>query len=336
MRVSRLLVLILLPTLFFLTGCGRTVPIGWSGVDKFEPEPPPVFRYNDGLRIAALNTEFMFDGIGDEGQATFPHKGDTLLARNHRKNIADVVRTLDADLVLLSEVENAEAIRLMLDENHLDGYSIYFVEGLDSFTGQDVALISRIPVDTVGRTDTSLPIRPSDQRQQVSKNLFARLSIGSMDLSIIGVHFLARPTDPGRKQKRELQAEIIRLQVENEIALGRDVIVLGDFNDFDPATPDLIGSKPISDVLERIKRAGPGPDDDLRNLLADVPQAVRFTSHYDRNSNDRVDNNELSAIDHILVSPAIYAKVREVRYVHSYDPTKVSDHFPIVFSFAVN
>lgn len=317
-------------------GCSRTIPIGWSGVYKFEPEPPPVFRYNDGVRVAALNTEFMFDGRGDEGQATFPHKGDSTLSRAHRAKIASIVRMIDADMVLLSEVENREAVEMMLEENEISGYTVHFVEGFDTFTGQDVALISRLPVDTVGRSNESLPIRPSDQRQHVSKNMFARVTIDSMKLTLIGVHFLARPTDPGRRQKRELQAEIIRLQVEKELALGRSVIVLGDFNDFDPTTPDLIGSKPISNVMERIKSAGPGPDDDLHNLLADVPQAVRFTSHYDRNDNERVDNNELSAIDHILVSPELYAKVREVRYVHSYDPASVSDHFPVVFSFATD
>lgn len=336
MSARRFPAICLLVFAFVVSGCGRTIPIGWSGVHKFEPESPPVFRHTDGVRIASLNTEFMFDGSGDEGQATFPHKGDSLLSRQHRSRIANVVEMIDADLVLLSEVENEKAVQMMLDENGIEGYTVHFVEGFDSFTGQDVALISRIPVDTVGRSNESLPIRPSDQLQHVSKNMFARVTIGSMKLSLIGVHFLARPTDPARRQKRELQAEIIRQQVVRELDLGRSVVVLGDFNDFDPSTPDLIGSKPISNVLERIRSAGPGPDDDLHNLIADVPQAVRFTSHYDRNNNDRVDNNELSAIDHILVSPELYRKVREVRYVHAYDPAKVSDHFPVVFSFAVD
>ena len=155
-----------------------------------------------------------------------------------------------------------------------------------------------------------------------------------MQISLIGLHFLARPTDPGRKQRRELQAEVIRELVAYEVGLGRKAIVLGDFNDFDGSIPDIAGSQPISDVIARIKEAGQGPNDNLRNLLGEVPQIKRFTAHWDRNGDGRIEASELSAIDHVLDSPELYSRIREVRYVHSHDPMTVTDHFPIVFSIA--
>ncbi len=300
----------------------------------FTPEPPPTFRAQ-GVRIAALNAEFMFDGVDNEGQATFPHKGDPQKARQHRDRIGRIVRMLDADVVMLAEVENAEAAQMLVDESLAGlGYTVYFVQGKDTFTGQDMALLSRVPVEATGRTDERAPIEGGNETYGVSKNLWARLSLGGVPTTVIGVHFLSRPDDASRKPSREAQAEVIRRLVVEEMAAGRAVVVLGDFNDFDDATPDRYGSQPITDVLARIKRAGDGPDDDLRNVLGEVAQAQRYTSFYDRNSNGRVDEGEFSAIDHLLLSPALYRRLREVHYVHAHDPTVATDHFPIVVTLS--
>ena len=38
--------------------------------------------------------------------------------------------------------------------------------------------------------------------------------------------------------------------------------------------------------------------------------------------------------DHVVVSPGLYRKIREVRFVHTHDPRTVTDHFPISVTFA--
>jgi endonuclease/exonuclease/phosphatase family metal-dependent hydrolase len=175
----------------------------------------------------------------------------------------------------------------------------------------------------------------SDQQYGVSKNLWARLTLpDGTPVTLIGVHFLARPDDVERRDRREAQAEVIRQLVAAEVAAGRQVIALGDFNDHDEATLDRAGSRPITDVLAIVKRAGPGPDDDLVNVLADVAQAERFTSFYDRDGDGAFDAGEFSAIDHVLLSPALYRRVVDVRYVHAHDPRAVSDHFPVVVTLS--
>jgi endonuclease/exonuclease/phosphatase family metal-dependent hydrolase len=298
----------------------------------FHPEPPPVPPAN-GLRVATLNTEFLFDGLGEEGGADFPHKGDPLKARLHRDRIGTILRRLDADLVLLVEVEHRDVLQQLVDESLADlGYSVYFVQGEDTFTGQDLGLLSRIPIDSVGRTDERAPIGATRQTQGVSKNLFARLTLAGQATTLIGVHFLSRPSDPSRKDQRQGQAEVIRRLVAREQALGRAVAVLGDFNDFDETTSDRNGNQPITDVLARIKSAGPGPEDDLRNVLAEVPPEERFTAHWDRNTDEQVAWDELSAIDHILLSPALYRRLRAVQYIQAHDPLTYSDHFPVMIT----
>ncbi len=296
----------------------------------FAVEAPPVWA-TEGTRIATFNGEFLFDGEGDEGEATFPWKGDPAAARVHREAVGRVIRMLDADVVVLPETENLRALDLLIEESLADlGYTPTLIDGRDTFTGQDVGLLSRIPVEAAGRTDERVPVGVTDQMYGVSKNLWARLTLDGAPVTLVGVHFLARPDDLERRDRREAQAEAIRRLVAREGAEGREVIVLGDFNDFDEATPDRIGSRPISDVLATIKAAGPRPDDDLVNVLRDVPQAQRFTSFYDRNGDDQFEAGEFSAIDHVLLSPGLYRRVRDVRFVHAHDPREVSDHFPIV------
>ncbi len=317
-----------------LVGCMPRPVTAPEPAFRFVPEPPPVFTA-EGYRLATLNTEFLFDGLGDEGGADFPHKGDPEAARQHRERIAGVLRMLDADVVMLQEVENDTVLYLMLEEGLYElGYRVYFVEGTDTFTGQDVALLSRLPVDEVGRTDEQVPVEGERRWQGVSKNLYARLTLGGIPTTLIGLHLYARPHDVTRKARREAQAEVIRRLAERELAAGRAVIVMGDFNDYDDRIPDLNGNRPITDVLRRIRSAGPGPEDDLHNVMADVPQRERFTNHWDRDGEHDVDTDELSAIDHILLSPALYRRLREVIYVQAYDPFEVSDHFPIVVTIA--
>ena len=313
---------------------GNTRSSSTAGVPFFEPE-----RYAEdpsaGIRIATFNAEFLFDGRDGEGAANFAWKGNPVAAQAHLEAYAEALRPLDADLVLIPEVEHLGVLQTLIEGPLAGmGYSAYFVDGTDSFTGQDVGLLSRFPIEALGRTDERAPVGLSNETYGVSKNIWARLTLGGVPTTLIGVHFLARPDDASRKDKREAQAEVIRRLAAQESAAGRAVVVLGDFNDFDDVVLDARASQPITDVLARIKRAGPGPDDDLVTVLGEVPQEKRFTAFYDRNSNERVDPGEMSAIDHILLSPALYRRLRAVRYVHAHDPRTVSDHFPVLVTLS--
>ncbi len=296
----------------------------------FRVEPPPVFR-TDGFRIATFNAEFLFDGEGNEGAADFPWKGDPVAARAHRDAVAAVVRTLDADLVVLTETEHVGVLRAMLAESLPDlGYTAHLVPGHDTFTGQNVGLLARVPLDSLWRTDERVAVGLTERTYGVSKNLAARFSLDGQPVTLVGVHFLAYPDNVERRPQREAQAEVIRRLVEREKAAGRAVVVLGDLNDFDPDVPDANGSRPITNVLATVRRAGPSPDDDLVSVLAELPQRRRFTAHWDRNRNGVVDQGELSAIDHVLLSPVLAERVLEVHAVHAHDPAAVSDHWPVV------
>ncbi|HET6566949.1 MAG TPA: endonuclease/exonuclease/phosphatase family protein [Rhodothermales bacterium] len=314
--------------LFILSGC----------ISRSRQPPPsaPAHYAHDGFRIAAYNGEFLFDGTGNEGQADFPWKDDPLKAQEHLRRVGDVIRSLDADVVMLAEVENDAVLKALIDGPLAGmGYRAYFVQGTDTFTGQDVGLLSRVPISFVGRTDERVRVAGSEDTYGVSKNIYARLNFRGIPTTLIGLHFLAQPDNRDRKAHREAQAEVIRRLVVREQASGRAVAVLGDFNDFD-TQPDISGHKSITRVLQTIKEAGTGASDDLVNVMLRVPRRQRYTDFYDRNDNGEVDAGEYSALDHILLSPALFQRVVEVSYFHPYDPTQVSDHFPIVVTLGLN
>jgi endonuclease/exonuclease/phosphatase family metal-dependent hydrolase len=314
-----------------------TTPAGGNTADS-SPDSSTVesSARAETLRLATLNTEFLFDGVGKEGQTGFARSGDPQAAHAHMQRVARLIQRLDADVLMLQEVEN-EAVLLQLTGGPLGnlGYTAHFVQGTDYFTEQDIGLLSRLPVAATGRTDERAPVAGTSDDYGVSKNLYARLRWNGLPLTLIGVHFLARPDDASRRDKREAQAEVIRRLVAREQRAGRTAVVLGDLNDFDADTPDAASSRPITGVLQIVKRAGPGPEDDLRSVMPRVPQPQRYTAFYDRNRDDAVDPaSELSAIDHLLVGPALYAHLQRVRYVHEHDPVAGPDHFPILATFA--
>lgn len=280
-----------------------------------------------GTRLATFNVEFLFDGLEPEGQASFPWKGDPRAARHHRDGIARIIRMLDADILFLQEVENLEVLEMMLEESLGDmGYRAYLVPGRDTFTRQDIGLLSRLPIDEVGRTDERSPVEGERADYGVSKNLWARLQLGEIPTTLISFHFLSQASNPERAPRREAQARVIRDLAEAEFASGRDVIMLGDLNDFDDHTLDRNASIPVTNVMKIIKEAGPG----MENVMGRVPQHLRFTNFWDRNRSGSIEEGELAAIDHILLSPRFFELLKEVNFVHAHDPTHGPDHFPIV------
>jgi exonuclease III len=197
-----------------------------------------------------------------------------------------------------------------------------------------VALLTRIDPEGNAIQRDDRKGQAGTVRKGVSKNYQAKLTVDNVKIGIVGLHFLAKPNDEGRRLEREAQADAIR-QVARELAAqGHRLVVLGDFNDYDgePANRDHIDSAPISNVLRIVRELDPTDiTDDLVNAASFVPKAQRYTSFWDRNDNGRVDPpDELTSIDHVLLSSELAAKVESVEMAHDQDPTRVSDHFPIV------
>ncbi len=321
--------LLLLPILgvFLLAGCT------WAA-DLVLPPATSAFR------VVAFNAEWLFDGVND----SIDHWGSPARAQAHLESVADVLRPLDADYISLAEVEDA-AMLSKLDALLGNGYSQIFVQGTDTSTGQDVAALSTLaPLQTPSRTDerAAYPVAGSllgcgSGSYGVSKNYSADFDLAGTPVTIIGTHLLAYPDRCDRSIQREAQATVLADLAREALARGREVILLGDLNDFDPIALDAAGNRPSSRVLPILKDLDPTVEgDELVNVCATLPQEDRYTDWYDRNGNG-IDDGKLehSQIDFILVSRGLADRVAYVTIAHTTAAGAVSDHWPIVMDLTI-
>lgn len=288
------------------------------------------------LSVMTLNAEFLWDGVApEEGQADFPWKHSQTEAEDHMRKVAEVIIRSNPDVINLVEVENLNALTVFNTKFLAGrGYLPYFIQGTDTFTGQDVVLLTRIdPENNVIQRDDRKG-RAGTVMKAVSKNYYAKVVVDNTSMSVIGLHFLAFPLHQGRRLEREAQADAIRTLGRELRGQGHFLVILGDFNDYDgdPASRDHIDSMPITNVLSSIRGMDPADaSDDLTNAAQFVPKAQRYTAFHDANQNDLVDPpRELTSIDHVLLSPELAAKVELVEMPHQHDPREVTDHFPVV------
>lgn len=287
------------------------------------------------LTILTLNAEWLWDGVTpEEGQVNFPWKGNPALARAHMAAVAAVIQRSNPDIICLQEVENLDALLTFASFFPPDrGYRPYFVKGIDTETGQDVALLTRVDPEAgiVQREEGRAPAGTSTQ--SVSKNFYALFTAGDLRFALTDVHLLAFPDDRGRVAEREAQAVVIRRLEVGLRHLGYPVVVVGDLNDYDGNQDalDVRHNVPITHVLEWLRGMDPStPLDDLKNVAAWIWPTERYTDWDDQNGNGLVEPRELSAIDHILVSPELAARAVGASIPHTYNPALVTDHFPVI------
>lgn len=277
------------------------------------------------LTIVAWNVEWLFDGIDDP--LPVPPRAVAKVARKLAA-LARVLNELDADIVHLAEVENCGILESLAGS--LNGsYKPLMISGTDSHLRQQVALLSRIsPVSALTRSDERVELTTGSTG--VSKHLIADFSIGDRKLRVIGLHLKAHPYNEHSCIQREGQARIVQKLIQEALSHGKDVIVLGDFNDFDPQVPGPRNERPRSSVLQMLTDINGDGEQDMWNVLSLVPRSERYTSWHDKDKDGRFQfATERSLIDHVLVSESLRGAVQAVGIHHQHDPTEVSDHWPI-------
>lgn len=298
-------------------------------------------RIGTEFTVVTLNASWLFDGVGEESFSTAPQTPEE--AEAHLDAVAAYLASVDPDYINLEEVED-EAMLARLNAKLGGGYAPVFVQGTDDYTGQDVAALSRYPVVDAGRSDAEVryPVAGSQftrpmGRQDVAKHYWATVDVDGREITFIGVHFLAYPDDIERAVRREAEASIIRTVAADALIRGNDVIVLGDFNDFDTDVCDAAGNRPISCVDRLLKDVDPAsPGDELVNVASGIPAAERYTYWYDVD-HDGIDDGdaEHSQIDHIYASRDLASDLVSATIDHSYPAGSVSDHWPVLATFAL-
>jgi len=291
------------------------------------------------LVIGTFNVEWLFDGESDTSRSRWhcDHEGAAL----HLQAVAGIIRRNKPDILGLEEVE--DCTRLAELAALLPGYEGYLVQGTDSSTQQDTALLTRVdPSHPLYRTDeregTPAGSRcgAHDDSTGVSKHFIARfpsLEGIPFKFAIIGVHLKAFPTDARSCAQREGQAKVLQNETRRLIDDGYEVAIMGDINDLSDLHRTRIcsrESKPTSRVLSMFRDLNNDGVDDLRNAIEFVEVKERYSSRF---FNDQGEE-KLSLIDHVLLTPKLWGLVDRVWIDHTGadmpHEARVSDHWPIL------
>ncbi|MEN1679219.1 MAG: endonuclease/exonuclease/phosphatase family protein [Planctomycetota bacterium] len=306
------------------------------------------------VRIVAFNSEILTAPGVRAGQIN-KYRFDYARTK-HIERVADLIETLNPDILNLAEVTSKEAVDqivALLHEKGLKEYSGYHVEGNDSFTGMDVACITKFEPDMIDgkaiRTYSSEREDPTWRQAfsaygysgervthttSISRNSAYFFTLNGHKLGFLGLHLKSNPDDQYANAKRTAQATVAQRILRAEIAKrGYLPVVLGDLNDYDPDIEDQDETRDTkTEVLRMLKdydRKQRG--DELVNAAKWVPrQADRYTSHWDWNENGARDPQDVfTMIDHVLLPKELAGYVKRVFICHSVS-LDTSDHFPVV------
>ena len=347
--IPSLVLLFLLNTFFYSQTCADTqCPTVPTTASDRRPSKKT-------FRLVQYNVEWLFvdyyapmDCPG--AHCTWANQSEATI---HMKYVANVLKTLQPDILNLCEVEGCDELNMLISKDYLgdSSYIPYLKQGTDTSTGQNVGMLARMdPGVSLFRTEEKLqyPLTGSTcgytgspKSTGVSKHYITEYNWYGYPTLVIGLHLLAYPEDPTRCAEREVQAQIIQNVIVQYIAKGYEILVLGDFNDFDAEVVDLNKNIPISRVLRILK----GLDGTyagkytLYNTAGAMAQSERWTDWWDQNSNGVSSPNEFSMIDHVLMTPFLQTKIIKVSVYHGYPEFSGkynSDHYPVVIDMDPN
>ena len=274
----------------------------------------------------------------------------------HFERVAGIIEALTPDILNLVEVTSREGVDLvveLLHEKGLEQYRGYHIDSSDTFTGMDVALISRLKPERIAGASIrhfsadENPVKWREEftfigregrsvtsRTTLSRHAIYYFNVAGHRLGFLGLHLKSNPQDDYSNARRAAQAKIA-LRIAREEIVARDYvpIILGDLNDYDPDVPDRdVTRGPQTNVLPLLKdvdekQTGPELFNSAKLIRR---QADRYTSHWDRNENGAPDGDDVyTMLDYILLPTSLEPFVKRVFIARVVD-LSTSDHFPVV------
>ena len=299
------------------------------------------------LRLVQYNVEWLF--IDYYSSSNCPGSGCTWknqsAAETHMNYVSNIIKDINPDIINFCEIEGCDELNILKGELGDNSYNPYLLKGTDTSTGQNVGMLTRIdPIKTLYRTDMkyNYPIAGSkcgytdSGSTGVSKHYITEFNFNNMDVAFISAHLIAIPTEPSRCAQREGQASILQSVITDYIEREYEVIIMGDFNDFDGTVLDVNSNKPTSQVLDIIKGQY-NEKYQLFSVAETVPQNQRYSDWYDSDDNCNTQSSkDYSMIDHILVTGRIQKYIANVTFYHKYSTNCAaynSDHYPVIVDF---
>lgn len=310
----------------------------------------PIIVSSD-LRLVHFNTQWLFTDYNSEIDC--PGKG--CIWKNQKETdthflfISRIVNELKPNILNLCEVQGMNEMKQLVMATNTNYYP-YLVNGTDTDTYQNNGLLTEFkPTILPYRINSrhSYPIKNSNcnfsgpiTQTDIPKHFITEFHLYGFYITMISLHLPAIPLQPIQCAKREAQAQIVQKLILQNIKKGNEVIVVGDLNDFDNKILDKTNNIPNSIVLDILK----GNEGTFKKKYTLLSIAEKIKKN-DRHTESFDDNNfcKESMIDHILISPKLFQKIKNVfiyhKYIHNCTDTidwrgyYNSDHDPVVVDF---
>lgn len=254
------------------------------------------------LTVLEINTEFLWDDkVPHEGRLAgdkFPIP--TRAAYQDELNYyATLITQSGAEVVGLIELEGCHVAR---DLARLLGKEWKSVckKGRDTFTAQDVALLTSFSVNPKSVTNHSKSYyKLNGKKSRPSKALTALIGSGGNTYSVTVAHLVSKRSNNDEKRLKQARAITKTVNLHASVFKPQHIIIMGDLN-------DTVGSP----ALEAFK-------------VANVQHAAIGSSC------SYVFRNQCDLIDHILVSEGLQGG----SFSHIDLPTKYSDHHAVKYVY---
>lgn len=238
-------------------------------------------RAPKALTVATWNLEWFFDdetqnnrsAVAKEQSAPSREEWDWRVAM-----FASAIANFEPTILAVQEIEDRncmQALTKVLKDRHDLSYRVAFIDGYDSGTEQDVAILFRSGLVEFSRREQSYSMFNSKEFYNLSKHLIARFEWQAGDRTIpltLMVMHLRATADAA--ELRSKQARLAHEWMRRQIASGENVIIIGDLNVEEPAGAIL----PDGDGMHLLLGKGtPETNDDLIDLLERAPVDSRRT-----------------------------------------------------------
>jgi len=276
------------------------------------------FVYGDSsLKIATYNVENLFDlqRSGHEYKEYIPYTKSNWNDINYRiklKNIAKVIKDINADVIGLQEIESLQALKDLRYTLKRKGlyYQYYKIANLKATTIK-VAILSKIPFVYTHE----IAVKSSYRYRNI---LEAKFKINNEDLYVLVNHWKSKA---GPESMRIVSAKKLRTRI-HELGKNKNIIALGDFNsDYEEYqifkrkrklnnTDGITGINHILGTIDYRQDAKHTQitSGELYNLWYDIDEEKRYSYIY---------RGKKEAMDNILISASLLDKKGIDYKIHS-------------------
>lgn len=211
---------------------------------------------------------------------------------NACKEVAKHIKTINSDIIGLSEVGKEEDVQTLLNYINKDSviYSYSAVSKSSEPTGQHVAILSKFPLTNVKLKieDRAIYFEEEDMDESgftnLNKSITAEFKVKDEEFVLLMLHLKSEMGGYDSDTKRIAQAEIARRSIIKDLNSNKHIIVMGDLNS-EKRSPTLLKIRGFEDIYGEMIQTG---DNDFFKSFD-----LRYTYNY---------KGTLDQIDHILLS----------------------------------